>query len=134
MGHREETNLMRYKTVALNGMAALAAGLLATGALAQTQLASIVAGPQRDVLVFADKGSQLSPTAQSAVRSVAAEAKSSRVTLVGRPEDVAPVKAELERHGVPAQAIVVKADAGAAVAKTADGLSNPLDRKVEIKF
>ena len=124
---------MRNKGIALHGMALLAGGLIATGAMAQTQMASAVPAPQRDVLVFADKGGQLSPTAVSTVRSAAAEA-GPRVTLVGRPENVAPVRAELERHGVPAQAIVVKTDASAPVAKTADGLSNPADRKVEIKF
>jgi len=124
---------MRTKGVALHGMAVLAGVLIATGAMAQTQMASAVPAPQRDVLVFADKGGRLSPTAESAVRSVAAEA-GSRVTLTGRTENVAPVKAELERHGVPAAAIVVKAEASKPVAKAADGLSNPADRKVEIKF
>ena len=125
---------MRNKRIALYGMAVLAGSLLATGAMAQTQIASAVPTPKRDVLVFADKGGQLSPTAQSTVRTVAAEAKSSPVTLVGRPDAVAPVKAELERHGVPAEAIVVKTEPGSAVAKTSDGLSSPIDRKVEIKF
>ena len=125
---------MRNKGIALHGMAALLGGLLATSAMAQTQMASALPAPQRDVLVFADKGGQLSPTAVSTVRTAAAEAGGSGVTLVGRPENVAPVKAELQRHGVPAQAIVVKSDASAPVAKTADGLSNPADRKVEIKF
>jgi len=124
---------MRNKSIALQGMAIVAGGLIATGAMAQTQLATAVPTPQREVLVFADKGGHLSPTAVSTVRTAAAEAPS-RVTLVGRPEDVAPVKAELQRHGVPAQAIVVKSDASAPVAQTADGLSNPADRRVEIKF
>jgi len=125
---------MRNKGIALNGLAVLMGGLLATGAMAQTQMASAVPASPRDVLVFADKGGQLSPTAASTVRTVAAEARTARVTLIGRPQNVAPVKAELERHGVPAQAIVVKADAGSTVAKAADGLSSPIDRKVEIKF
>lgn len=125
---------MRNKGIALHGLAVLVGGLLATGAVAQTQMASAVPAPQRDVLVFADKGSRLSPTAQATVSTVAAEAKTSRVTLVGKPENVAPVKAELERHGVPAKAIVVKTEAVLSIAKTADGLSSPIDRKVEIKF
>lgn len=125
---------MRTKGIALNGLAVLVGGLLATGATAQTQMASAVPAPQRDFLVFADKGGQLSPTASSTVRTAAAEVGSARVTLIGRPQNVAPVKAELERHGVPAKAIVVKTDAGAPVAKAADGLSSPIDRKVEIKF
>ena len=122
---------MRNKGTALPGIA-IFAGLIATGAMAQTQLATAVPAPQREVLVFPDKGGYLSPTALSTVRT-AAEA-GSRVTLVGQPENVAPVKAELQRHGVPAQAIVVKVDASAPVGQTADGLSNPADRKVEIKF
>ena len=125
---------MRNKGIALNGLAALLGGLLATSAMAQTQMASAVPAPPRDVLVFADKGGQLSPTAASTVRTAAAEAKTSGVTLIGRPQNVAPVKAELVRHGVPAKAIVVKTEAGSTVAKTADGLSSPTDRKVEIKF
>jgi hypothetical protein len=47
---------------------------------------------------------------------------------------VALVKGELQRHRVPAQAIVVKYEASSPIDKTADGLSNPADRKVEIKF
>ena len=123
---------MRYKTVALQGMAVLMGGLIATGALAQTQMASAVPAPQRDVVVFADKGGRLSPTAASAVRSVA-DAGVSRVTLVGRPENVAPVKAELVRHGVSAQAIVVR-PALTTLPRPSDGLSEPADRRVEIKL
>jgi hypothetical protein len=124
---------MRNKGIALHGLAVLVGGLLATGAMAQ-QMASAVPAPQRDVLVFADKGSRLSPTAQATVSTVAADAKASRVTLIGRPANVAAVKAELERRGVPAKAIVVKTEAVMSIARTADGISSPLDRKVEIKF
>ncbi|MBN9089825.1 MAG: hypothetical protein J0J01_23175 [Reyranella sp.] len=125
---------MRNKDIALHGLAVLVGGLLATGATAQTEMASAVPTPQRDFLVFADKGGHLSPTAASTVRTAAAEAGSARVTLIGRPENVAPVKAELQRHGVAAKAIVVKTEAALPVARTADGLSSPADRKVEIKF
>lgn len=125
---------MKTKGITLTGMmVAVAGGLLATSAVAQTQMASASAGPQRDVLVFADKGGQLSDTAAATVRSVATEAKSAPVTLVGRPENVASVKAELQRHGVPAQSIMVKSEANT-MQRTPDGLSNPADRKVEIKF
>ena len=123
---------MRYKTAALQGMAVLVGGLIATGAMAQTQMASAVPAPQRNVVVFANKGGHLSPTAASAVRNVA-DAGVSRVTLVGRPENVAPVKAELVRHGVSAQAIVVE-HANAGLPRPSDGLSDPADRRVEIKL
>ena len=56
------------------------------------------------------------------------------MTLVGRAENIAPVKGELVRQGVPAQAIKVRPESGAPIAKAADGLSDPIDRRVEIKF
>jgi hypothetical protein len=120
--------------MALHGLAVLLGGLVATGAMAQTQMASVEPLAKRDFLVFADKGGHLSPTAASTVRTAAAEAGGARVTLIGRPENVAPVKAELQRNGVSANAIVVKTETVMSVARTKDGLSNPADRKVEIKF
>ena len=99
---------MLTKSIALHGMAVLVGGLIATSAMAQTQMASAVPAPQRDVMVFTEKGGQLSPTAASTVHTVAAEAKASQVTLIGRPESVAPVKAALEKAGVPGNAIAVE--------------------------
>ena len=126
---------MRTKVIAVQGVAVLLGGLIATSALAQTQMASaVVPAPQQNVVVFADKGGQLSPTAASTVRAVATEAKGSRVTLVGRPENVAPVKATLERAGMPAGAIVVEHAANAGLPRPSDGLSQPADRRVEIKL
>lgn len=130
---------MLTKGIALHGMAVLGmsvlmGGLIATSALAQTQLASAVSAPPRDVLVFTEKGGQLSPTAASTVHKIAAEAKASRVTLVGRPESVAPVKAALEQAGVPAGAIAIERSASASLPRPSDGLSQPADRRVEIKL
>ena len=125
---------MLTKGIALHGMAVVIGGLIATSAMAQTQLASAVPAPQREVLVFTEKGGQLSPTAASTVHAIAAEAKASRVTLVGRPESVAPVKAALEKDGVPAGAIAVKHSATTSLPRPSDGLSQPADRRVEIKL
>jgi hypothetical protein len=125
---------MLTKGIALHGMAVLVGGLIATSAMAQTQMASAVPAPQRDVLVFTEKSGQLSPTAASTVHKIAAEAKASRITLVGRPESVAPVKAALEKAGVPAGAIVVENAASANLPRPSDGLSEPADRRVEIKL
>jgi len=125
---------MLTKGIALQGMAVLVGGLIATSALAQTQMASAVPAPQREVLVFTEKGGALSPTAASTVHKIAAEAKVSRVTLVGRPESVAPVKAALEQSGVPAKAIAVERGASASLPRPSDGLSQPADRRVEIRL
>lgn len=118
---------------------AIAAGGLLLGmttvATAQN-LATAVPAPQKDYVVFADKGSHtLSPTAAATVRTAAAEASGARhVTLIGRAENIAPVKGELMRHGVAAEAIVVRPEARAPIAKSIDGLSDPIDRRVEIRF
>ncbi|MCW5732757.1 MAG: hypothetical protein KIS73_01445 [Enhydrobacter sp.] len=118
-------------------MAILAGGLLAGaagGAMAQ-EMASAVPAPKNDFVVFAERGSALSPTAAATVRTAATEATGARqVTLVGRPENIAPVKKELIRHGVAPQAIVVQQEARAPIPQPADGLSDPIDRRVEIRF
>jgi hypothetical protein len=119
------------------GMAILAGGLLigASGAAVAQNMASAVPAPKNEFVVFTDRGSALSPTAATTVRAAASEAVGARqVTLVGRPESIAPVKGELLRQGVAPEAIVVKQEARAPIPKPADGLSDPIDRRVEIKF
>jgi len=118
-------------------MAILAGGLLVgmAGVATAQNMASAVPAPSREFVVFADKGSALSPTAASTVRAAANEASSSsKVTLIGRAENIASVKGELIRQGVAPQSIVVKQEARAPIAKPSDGLSDPIDRRVEIKL
>jgi hypothetical protein len=119
------------------GIAILAGGLLAgMAATASAQnLASAVPAPKKEFVVFADRGATLSPTATATVQNAASEASGVRqVTLVGRAENIAPVKGELVRAGVAPEAIVVKHEANAPIAKPTDGLSDPIDRRVEIRF
>ena len=119
------------------GMAILAGWLLVgTAGVATAQdMASAVPAPAKEYVVFADRGSALSPTAAAMVRTAASEASGARqITLIGRPENIAPVKSELVRQGVSPQAIVVKQEARAPIAKPIDGLSDPSDRRVEIRF
>jgi hypothetical protein len=120
------------------GVAILAVGLLAgTAGVATAQnLASAVPAPRSEFVVFAEKGSStLSPTATATVRAAASEAGSAtQITLVGRAENIAPVKRELIRNGVAPQSIMVKQEARAPIAKSGDGLSDPVDRRVEILF
>src|SRR5258708_35889916 len=106
------------------------------GTATAQQLASAAPPPKGDFFVFAEKGSHaLSPTAVATIRTAASEASSARhVALFGRPENIAPVKSELVRQGVPADAIVVQREASAPPLKAADGLSDPMDRRVEIRF
>ena len=119
------------------GMAVLAGGLLigAAGVATAQNMASAVPAPAKEYVVFADRGSALSPTAAAMVRTVASEASGARqIILIGQPENIAPVKGELVRQGVSPQAIVVKQEARAPIAKPIDGLSDPIDRRVEIRF
>ena len=122
---------MRY-----SGIAILAGGLLLAGtAAAQTNIATAVPAPKGEFIVFADQGNALSPLARDTVRAAASEASSaSRVTLIGRPEAIAAVKGELLRQGVPARAIMARPESRAPIAQAADGLSDPIDRRVEIRF
>lgn len=118
-------------------MAILAGGLLVgmAGVATAQELASAVPAPKKDFVVFADKGSALSPTAAATVRTAASEASAaSKVTLIGRPENIAPVKGELVRHGVAPDSIVVQQEARVPIPKAADGLSEPVERRVEIRF
>lgn len=122
---------MRY-----SGIALFVGGLLAAGAAsAQTNLAVATPAPARDYVVFADKGQVLSPVAVDTVRAVASEANGARyVTLVGRPDNAAAVKSELVRAGLSANTIKVQPERSSPIAKAADGLSDPIDRRVEIRF
>lgn len=119
------------------GMAILAGGLVigASGASPAQNIASAVPAPKSEIVVFADRGSALSATATATVRAVANEASGARqVTLIGKLENIAPVKGELVRQGVAPDAIVVRQEARAPIPKPADGLSDPIDRRVEIRF
>jgi hypothetical protein len=118
------------------GIALLAGGiLLGTAGMTMAQDLAIAVPPLRNQFtVFADRGSQaLSPTAVQTIRLAAGDA-TSKVTLSGRAEDVARVKDELVRQGVPADAIFVKTDAGKPLPRTGDGLSDPADRRVTIQL
>ena len=120
------------------GIALLAGGLLmgvAAAATAQQEIAFAAPPPKGEFVVFAEKGSHaLSPTAVAIIRNAAGQASTvHRVTLSGRPEDVTQVKTELVRQGVPAHAIVEQRGI-APLPKVADGLSDPMDRRVEIRL
>jgi len=117
---------------------ALVAGSLlmgAAGVASAQDLATAVVPSKSEFMIFTEKGSHaLSPTALSTIRSAVSEARNARqVTLTGGPENVAAVKSELLRQGVPANAIVARNDAGSPLPKVGDGL-DPSDRRVSITF
>jgi hypothetical protein len=124
---------MRKYTLAL-----LAGSLLVgiAGVASAQDLATAVVPSKSELMVFTEKGSHaLSPTAMATIRTAVNDARSARqVTLTGSPENVAAVKSELVRQGVPANAIVARNDASSPLPKAGDGLSDPSDRRVAITF
>jgi hypothetical protein len=119
------------------GMSAVFIGglLLApvSGAIGQDLAAT--PNPRAGYVVFLDPASSLSGPAVDTVRSAARAARSAPVVeLVGRRDHVYAVKNELVREGVPAGSIVVRPDASRPLPKATDGVSEPLDRRVEIRF
>ena len=124
--------MQKYRMVLLVG------GLLigtTTAATAQ-QVARAVSLPKSEFMVFTEPGSHaLSPTAVATIRTAVGKADATRaVVLTGRSENVSAVKNELVRQGIPDEAIVTRSTAPAPLAKPRDGLSDPLDRRVEIKI
>ena len=117
---------------------ALVAGSLVMGVagVASAQdLASAVAPSKSEFMVFTEQGSHaLSPTAIATIRSAVNDARGARVTLTGSPENVAAVKNELVRQGVPKSSIVARNDLGTPLPSAGDGLSDPSSRRVAITF
>lgn len=119
------------------GMAILAGGIAigTAGAAMAQNVATAVPAPAKEYVVFADRGHSLSPTATATVHNAAMEASDARkIILTGRAENVAQVKSELIRQGIAPQTIVVKQEARTPIAKPVDGLSDPIERRVEIRF
>ena len=111
--------------------------LMGTAGVASAQDLATAAVPSKsEFMVFTEQGSHaLSPTAIATIRSAVNDARGARrVTLTGSTENVAAVKGELMRQGVPANAIVASNDLGSPLPKAGDGLSDPADRRVAISF
>jgi hypothetical protein len=105
--------------------------------MAQTNVAYAHANEQPGYVVFFDKGtSQLSAVADETIRRAAADADKAAglIRVVGRADYAAAVKNELVRDGVPARSIVVVPRNGSPLPTIADGVSEPANRSVEIKY
>jgi hypothetical protein len=120
--------------------AILLGGLFVTpcqAALAQTTTVAYANESRPGYVVFFDRGTgQLSSVADETIRRAAADADRSAglVRVVGRADYAEAVKNELVRDGVPARSIVVVAEAGRPLPTFADGVSEPANRRVEIRY
>ena len=113
---------------------ALAAMLFGpAAAMAQSTNLAYASAPKSEFVVFFDGGRQLSPVATDTVNKAAKAARSARtIHVTGRGDLAQAVKGELTRKGVPENAIVVEAHANDPLPKVADGLRDPMMRRVEI--
>jgi hypothetical protein len=123
--------------------AILLGGLVAAplqASMAQTTNVAYAGGanePRPGYVVFFDKGAaRLSNVADETIRKAAADADRSAglVRVVGRADYANAVKNELVRDGVPARAIVVVPRTDSPLPTIGDGVSEPANRRVEIKY
>jgi len=105
--------------------------------MAQTTNVAYASAPRPGYVVFFDKGTGgLSSVADETIRRAAADAGKSGglVRVVGRADYADTVKNELVRDGVPARSIVVVPSTGNSLPTVAGGVSEPANRRVEIKY
>jgi hypothetical protein len=107
-------------------------------ATAQTTNVAYASQPQPGFyMVFFDKGTaRLSSVAGETIRHAAVNADKSAgmIRVVGRADYAQAVKNELVRDGVPARSIVVVPRIDNPLPTIADGVSEPANRHVEIKY
>ena len=122
--------------------AILLSGLVAAPLQAsQAQSTNVAYGyanePRPGYVVFFDKGTaRLSSVADQTIRKAAADADKSAglVRVVGRADYANAVKNELVRDGVPAGTIVVVPRTDNPLPAIGDGVSEPANRRVEIRY
>lgn len=104
--------------------------------MAQTTNVAYASEPRPAYVVFFDRGSgQLSSVAADTIRHAAVAARSGgTLRLVGRADYAEAVKTKLVQDGVPARSIVVEPRTNSPLPASGDGLSEPANRRVEIKY
>ena len=100
-----------------------------------TDLASATV-PTSEYVVFLDNGTnRLSSAAIDTIRIAAGAARSATIIRVaGRADYAEAVKNELVRDGVLSGSVIVGREPGSSLPTVADGIAEPLSRRVEITF
>lgn len=99
------------------------------------ELASAPNAPVSDHMVFMGNGDARVPlSAMETIRSAADAAKSAPIRIEGRADHANAVKQELIRQGAPAEAITVRPTPTKPLVKVGDGVADPTERRVDIKF
>ncbi|MFZ5781257.1 MAG: hypothetical protein ACOY4R_13775 [Pseudomonadota bacterium] len=106
----------------------------APAAMAQS-MAYAVPAPRSEVLVFLEKGNQVPDSAVGTLSMAVVAAQAGRqVEIIGRAEQAAAVKRELIREGAPASRIAISSGRPEPLPQLADNITDPADRRVELKF
>lgn len=104
-------------------------------AMSQNMASAPNAAPKVDHMLFMESGSKVPASAMSTVRSAADAAKAQKTVRVeGRADLANAVKQELVKQGAPADKISIRPVAARPLVKVGDGVSDPTERKVEIKY
>lgn len=111
--------------------------LMPLSAMSQNLASAPSASPvaKSDHMLFMEMGTTRVPdSAMDTVRNAADAAKSSPVRIEGRADYANAVKQELVRQGAPASSISVRPTMSQPLAKVGDGVTDPTDRSVALKF
>lgn len=112
------------------------AGLTCTPVAVMGQdLAFASNAPASDQLLFMNPGDGRVPeSAMETIRSAADAAKSARILIEGRLDRANAVRQELVRQGAPAEAITVRPIQTRPLVQVGDGIADPTERRVDIRF
>jgi len=106
----------------------------APAAMAQS-VAYATPEPRSEVLVFLDKGNQVPDSAVGTLSVAVVAAQAGRqVKVIGQTDQAAAVKRELVREGAPASRIVIAGERPTSLPQVADNITDPANRRVELKF
>ena len=109
--------------------------VLAGLALMSQNLASAPNAPVSDQMVFMGASDTHVPaSAMETIRNAADAANSASIRIEGRVDRANAVKQELIRHGAPAEAITVRPVPTRPLVQTGDGVGDPTERRVNIRF
>jgi outer membrane protein OmpA-like peptidoglycan-associated protein len=106
-----------------------------SAAMGQSTNIAYASAPRSEFVVFFDSTGELPTAASKTIHQAVKAARSAdTVRITGRTDHAKVVKNELVRQGIPAESIVITHDAGSPLPKPADGLKDPLNRRVAISF
>ena len=126
--------MMRIGAIALSALVVVPV----QGSMAQSPQVAYASESRPAYVIFFDKGSSvLSGAAAEIIRNAAGDADRSAglIRVVGRDDYAAVVKDRLVRDGIPARSIiVVPPRADNPLPAIADGVTDPSERRVEIRY